>query len=92
MGTVGRVPKIKDGDWVSVRQAIAKLSTKLGPASTPIFSGLVLGTDGLIIKDSDGNIVLYADVNEFYIVGITPTELQNGNPIGLLLSLTYAGL
>ncbi len=42
MGTTGLVPKIKDGDWVSVRQAIAKLSTKLGPASYPTYAGLTL--------------------------------------------------
>lgn len=92
MGTTGLVPKPKDGDPVSVRQAIVKLSKKLGPVSTPIFNGLTLGTGGLVIRDSDGNIVLYADVNEFYIVGVAPTVLVNGGPIGLLLSLTYAGL
>ncbi len=42
MGTSGLVPKIKDGDWVSVRQAIAKLSTKLGPVSEPTYAGLTL--------------------------------------------------
>lgn len=88
------VPNIRDGDWTGVRKAVQQISsTKLGPISTPTFAGLTLGAaNGLIIRDSDGNIVLYADVNEFYIVGIVPTELQNGGPIGLLLSLTYAGL
>ncbi|KKN10087.1 hypothetical protein LCGC14_1040240, partial [marine sediment metagenome] len=34
---------IKDGDWVSVRQAAAKLgSIKLGPTSTPTYAGLTL--------------------------------------------------
>lgn len=42
MGTSGLVPKIKDGDWVSVRQAIAKLSVKLGPVSNPTYAGLTL--------------------------------------------------
>ena len=42
MGTSGLVPKIKDDDWVSVRQAIAKLSTKLGPKSNPTYAGLTL--------------------------------------------------
>lgn len=42
MSTTGLVPKIKDGDWVSVRQAIAKLSTKLGPISEPTYAGLTL--------------------------------------------------
>lgn len=149
MGTSGLVPKIKDGDWVSVRQAIAKLSTKLGPVSTPTYAGLTLtgltasrlvwsntskalaskdlvdliaGTAnrvtvaddaaggvtlsgpqdvhidatpefaGMIIKDSNDNIVAYIDANEFYITEFTAVNPVNGNPIGLLLVLTYAGL
>lgn len=46
MGTVGRVPKIKDGDWTSVRQAIQKLSIKTGPASEPTYAGLNLIANG----------------------------------------------
>lgn len=60
MGTSGLVPKIKDGDWVSVRQAIQKLSTKLGPVSTPVFSGIIL-TDltasKLVATDADKKLV-----------------------------------
>jgi len=33
---------IKDHDWVSVRQATAKSSTKLGPTANPTFAGLTL--------------------------------------------------
>lgn len=149
VGTSGLVPKIKDGDWVSVRQAIQKLSVKLGPASIPTYAGLTLtglttsklivsdgdkslissdlvswvtGTanqvivtddgDGTItlstpqdthvdatpefagetIKDSGNNIVMYIDADEFYITEFTLVNPINGNPIGLLLILTYAGL
>ncbi len=37
------VPRIKDNDWTSVRQAISKLaSSALGPTSSPTFAGLTL--------------------------------------------------
>ena len=40
---MGLAQNIKDQDYVSIRQAIAKLgSTKLGPTSTPTFAGLTL--------------------------------------------------
>lgn len=40
---MGLSQNIKDADWVSVRQAIAKIgSTKLGSTSIPKFAGLVL--------------------------------------------------
>lgn len=40
---MGLTSNIKDKDWVSVRQATAKLgSSKLGPTSTPIFAGIVI--------------------------------------------------
>ena len=42
MGTQKLVFNIKDNDWVSVRQAIAKLASKLGPVSEPTFAGLTL--------------------------------------------------
>lgn len=38
------VPPIKDNDWQSVRQAIQKLATKLGPTSAPTFSKAALST------------------------------------------------
>ena len=149
MGTVGRVPKIKDGDWTSVRQAIQKLSIKTGPTSIPTYSGItltgltalrliasdasktlissdlanwiaqttnqVIVTDdgdgtvtlslpqdihvdatpefaGMTIKDVANNVVMHVDENEFYISEFTAVNPINGNPIGLLLALTYAGL
>ena len=40
---MGLVQNIKDQDYVSIRQAIAKLgSTKLGPTSSPTYAGLTL--------------------------------------------------
>jgi hypothetical protein len=49
--------------------------------ATPEFAGIV-------IKDSGDNIVHYIDADEFYITTI-PTIPITGNPIGLLLVLTY---
>ena len=51
------VSNIKDNDWVSVRQAAAKLgSQKLGPTSTPTYAGLKLTglTDDSLIYPSGG--------------------------------------
>lgn len=53
--------------------------------ATPEFAGFT-------IRDSNDNIVAHMSVNEFYITEFTPTVPVNGNPIGLLLVLTYAGL
>lgn len=39
---MGLAEQIKVGDWRSVRSAIAKLNTKLGPVSEPTFAGLAL--------------------------------------------------
>ncbi|KKM61057.1 hypothetical protein LCGC14_1535620, partial [marine sediment metagenome] len=51
---------IKDKDWVSVRQAAAKLgSIKLGPTSSPTFAGISLTgltTDSLIYSASGGTL------------------------------------
>ena len=157
---------IKDKDWVSVRQATARLgSSKLGPTSTPTFasvntstltitglttnaliypvSGLLtslgvasdgqlpIGSTGaapvlavltptanqvnianaagsitlstpqdihedatpefagLTIRNSDDDIVMFVDDDEFYIVSKAVAEIVVGNPIGLLLVLTY---
>ena len=42
---MGLTSNIKDKDWVSVRQATAKLgSSKLGPTSTPTFAGVTTTT------------------------------------------------
>ena len=47
---------------------------------------------GATIKDSNDNVVLYIDADDFYITEYTATVPVDGNPIGLLLTLTYAGL
>ena len=44
--------------------------------------------DGITLKDSGDNIVLYMNSDEFYITTM-PTIPITGNPIGLLLALTY---
>lgn len=47
-----------------------------------------LDTDTLVIKDSGGNIVFYADVDGLYVVsGAIP--IADGMPIGLSLVFTY---
>jgi len=51
--------------------------------ATPEFAGWV-------IKDSDGNIVSLMSDSEFYITLYAPVDIVIGNPIGLLLALTYA--
>jgi len=65
--------QIKDNDWVSVRQAFQKLSTKLGPTSKPIFAGITL--DGLtasrlIYSNADGKLASVADLAS-WIAGTT---------------------
>ena len=39
---MGLTQLIKDGDWVSIRQAIAKLAKKLDYTSSPTFAGIVV--------------------------------------------------
>lgn len=51
--------------------------------ATPEFAGWV-------IKDSGDNIVAKMDASEFYITYSAPADIEIGNPIGLLLALTYA--
>jgi hypothetical protein len=54
---MGLISPIKDGDWPSVRQAIAKLgSIKLGPTSIPTYANITLTdltTSSLIYPDSN---------------------------------------
>ncbi len=44
---------------------------------------------GTIIKDSSGNIIFYVDDDELYFSAAASGVLVTGNPIGLLLALTY---
>jgi hypothetical protein len=76
----GRVaPQIKNGDWGSVRRAIARLSTIiLGSEATPTFTGLTLTglTANRLIK-TDGDSALAAS-------GITIDSSDNLSGIGTL--------
>lgn len=76
-------PKIKNHDWTSVRQAISKLYTKLGPVSRPTFAGLTLtdmiqgsaifaGPGGLISQDNDN--YFWDDVNNRLGIGTNTPE------------------
>lgn len=63
---------IKDGDWASVRQAIARLSSsKLGPGSSPTFAGLTLVGE-LDMGDNPITDVGYIDFN--LVNGIAQAE------------------
>jgi len=42
---------------------------------------------GTVIKDSGDNIIFYVDNDELYFTAIA--DIVTGNPIGLLLALTY---
>ena len=61
MGNANLIPRIKDNNWTSVRQAVAKLaSSALGPSSSPTFAGLTLGilsVDHIEEKTSGHNVV-----------------------------------
>jgi hypothetical protein len=68
-------PKIKNEDWTSVRQAISKLYTKLGPVAAPTFSGLTL-TDlvtGSVIFAGSGGVISQDNDNFFW----------SGNTLGI---------
>ena len=85
--------QIKPGDWRSVRSAIAKLDTKLGPASTPTFAGLTLSdpltvpyggtglatlTDhGILLGSGTGAITPLAEATD----GQIPIGDTDGDPI-----------
>ena len=63
------VPHIKNGDWNSVRQAVAKLaSLKLGPTSEPTFAGVTftgLTASRLIQTDSDKKLASVSDLTSW---------------------------
>ena len=68
------VPTIKDGDWPSVRQAIAKLaSLKLGNGASPTFVGLTLSgltASRLVQTDANKALTSIADLTS-WIAGTT---------------------
>jgi len=51
--------------------------------ATPEFAGLV-------VKNVDDDIVFYVNSDEIYITASVVVDIAIGNPIGLLLALTYA--
>lgn len=93
------LPPVIPNDWNRLRVIVDKLRhLRLGPDSSPVFTGLTLdilttddvNTDTITIKDSDGNIVFYVDVNEMYFTASVVIPIEAGMPIGLALALTYA--
>jgi len=68
------VPRIKDNDWVSVRQAITKLAgPKLGPKSTPTFADLTLTNltaSRLVYTDANKQLESVTDLTS-WIAGTT---------------------
>ena len=61
-------PKIKNEDWTSVRQAIAKLKTKLGPQAEPTFAGVTLTgltATRLIQSDADKALASVATLSSW---------------------------
>ena len=83
-----------------LRRAVQKLaSLRLNVDSTPTFGGLTLTgliealqaeLESLTIKDSDGNIVIYMDEDEFYVNAVTAIPIEAGMSMGLLFAITYA--
>lgn len=55
--------------------------------SSPTFESLTLN-DSLTVKGSLGDTAFYVDEDELYYT-LTSATVETGNPIGLLLSLTY---
>lgn len=45
--------------------------------------------EGLTLIGADAATILHCDINEFYVTKTVVVELVTGNPIGLLLTLTY---
>jgi len=93
------IPRVIPDDWKRLDLIINKIKLNLGRDSSPVFTGLTLDTltvddidtDTITIKDSDGNIVFFVDVNELYFVAEITIPIEAGMPMGLLLALTYAG-
>jgi len=92
MGQSLAIPRVIPEDWKRLDLIINKIKFKLGRQSSPTFSSVTssdLDTDTIVIRDSDGDIVFYVDVNELYFVASAAIPIADGMPIGLLLALTY---
>jgi len=77
-GTTNQIIVTDDGDGTITLSTPQDIHTD----AIPEFAGWV-------IKDSSNNIIAYLDEDEFYITLYSPVEIVTGNPIGLLLALTY---
>lgn len=77
-GTTNQIIVTDDGDGTVTLSTPQDIHTD----ATPEFAGWV-------IKDSNDDIVAFMDNSEFYITLYAPVEIVTGNPIGLLLALTY---
>lgn len=77
-GTTNQIIVTSDGDGTITLSTPQDIHTD----ATPEFAGWV-------IKDSSDNIVSLMSGDEFYITLYSPVQIVTGNPIGLLLTLTY---
>jgi len=77
-GTINQVIVTDDEDGTVTLSAPQDIHVD----ATPEFAGFV-------IKAAADEIVAFMDDSEFYITLHAPVEIVTGNPIGLLLALTY---
>lgn len=87
-----------DGDEFSTQKRVSSAWVDVhvfGGAGVPSILNIntdvvmqALESDSIDVVDSAGNTVFYADNDEFFVNAVT--EIEAGNPIGLLLALTYA--
>ncbi len=85
------LPEAKNCD-VSIKKNFRRISKELGYTASPTFVGLTLEdllTNTITIKDSDGNIVFYVDVNELYFVAETAVPIATGVVMPWLFYFTY---
>jgi len=78
VGTTNQIIVTDNGDGTLTLSTPQDIHTD----ATPEFAGWV-------IKDSSDDIVALLSDEEFYITLYAPVEIVTGNPIGLLLALTY---
>jgi len=79
------VPRVKDGDWNSVRRALQQLqsATGLGPLSSPTFVGLTLsGLTANRLLASDGSAGLVSSDLNSWISGTTNQVVVTDNGDG----------
>ena len=91
---MGLTSNIKDKDWVSVRQGIAKMgSTKLGPTSTPTYAGLTL--TGLTVNSLVYPVVADDGTSTGALTSLgaaTDGELPIGDTGGIPILATLTGV